>query len=169
VTNATDEVGAAVQSPADQDAGLPEIERGLSTIVRWGNLPRVRERYIAAAGMALERSNYAFLVRLNEHGPARLSDLARLLGIDLSTASRQVHALEQAGLVKRNRVEEDRRAAMLSLTPSGRAMVERILSARRMVITEILEGWSPDQRTELARVLAHLADDIVAFGCQERQ
>lgn len=147
---------------------LPEIERGLSTIVRWGNLPRVRDRYVAAAGMALDRSSYVFLVRLNERGPARLSELAQNLGIDLSTASRQVHHLQVAGLVQRTAVEEDRRAAVLSVTADGKAMVERILTARRCVITDLLEGWTPQQRQELARVLSHLADDMVAFGCQER-
>lgn len=168
MTNATDQA-TLTPAPLEHDGELSHIERGLSTIVRWGNLPRIRERYVAAAGIALERSGFACLVRLDERGPLRLSDLARLLGIDLSTASRQVHALQEAALVERTPVEDDRRAALLSLTPGGRAMVERILSARRMVITEILEGWSPTQRAELARVLAHLADDIVAFGCQERQ
>lgn len=168
MTSASPQVALPEDPAEDEDQDLPHIERGLSTIVRWGNLPRIRERYVAAAGIALERSGFACLVRLNEAGPLRLSDLARLLGIDLSTASRQVHALQEAGLVERTTVEEDRRAALLSLTAGGRATVERILSARRVVITEILEGWSAEQRRELARVLGHLADDIVAFGCQDR-
>ena len=160
--------GQDVPSPAHADPSLPLIERGLSTILRWGNLPRIRERFVAAAGVDLERPGYAFLVRLREQGPLRLSDVARRLAIDPSTASRQLHALAEAGLVQKATVEEDRRASLLSLTPAGEGMVERIMAARRSVITEIVEGWTPAQRRELARVLRHLADDIVAFGCQER-
>src|ERR1700726_1770605 len=92
---------------------LIEIERGLTTIVRWGNLPRVRERFTAVAGMSLDRASYSVLFRLEE-GPARLSDLAQRVGVDISTLSRQAHHLEAAGLVAKTVVEEDRRASLLS-------------------------------------------------------
>src|SRR5438445_13517551 len=97
---------------------LTQIERGLTTIVRWGNLPRVRERFTAVAGMDLERASYSVLFRLEE-GPARLSDLAQRVGVDISTLSRQVHHLEAAGLVGRSVMEEDRRAALLSVADEG--------------------------------------------------
>jgi DNA-binding MarR family transcriptional regulator len=147
---------------------LSEIERGLTRIVRWGNLPRVRERFVAAAGMALDRSSFALLIRLDESGPARLSDLAQRVALDLSTASRQVQHLHAAGLVDRSVVEEDRRAALLTITPKGREMVERVRGARRAVMAELLAEWPPGERAELARLLGRLADDMVAFGCQER-
>src|SRR5438309_11626933 len=99
---------------------LTQIERGLTTIVRWGNLPRVRERFTAVAGMDLDRASYGVLFRLEE-GPARLSDLAQRVGVDISTLSRQVHHLEAAGLVGRSVMEEDRRAAPPSRTDQGRA------------------------------------------------
>ena len=146
---------------------LTQIERGLTTIVRWGNLPRVRERFTAVAGMALDRANYAVLFRLEE-GPARLSDLAQKVGVDISTLSRQVHHLEEAGLVGRAVVEEDRRAALLSVTDKGRDLVRRVRAAKRAAITEMLEDWTPEERTELGRVLGRLADEMVAFGCRER-
>lgn len=139
----------------------------MSTLVRWGNLPRIREHFQRAAGIPLDRASYTLLKRMKESGPLRLSDLADLLGVDLSTASRQVHHLRQAGLVERAPVEEDRRASLLTVTDVGAEMVTRILQARRAVIEQMLAGWSPEERSELARVLGHLADDIVAFGCRE--
>lgn len=146
---------------------LSTIERSLTILRRWGNLPRIRERYEVAMGASpVDKASYRLLVRLDEKGPARLSDLAETVGVDLSTASRQVHALEEAGFVAREAMEEDRRASLLHVTERGRAMVGRILEARRTVITELLAGWTPDERDELARVLGRLADDIVAFGCR---
>jgi len=153
---------------ASTDPDLDAIERALSTLVRWGNLPRIREHFQRAAGIALDRASYTLLKRLKEAGPLRLSDLADLLGVDLSTASRQVHHLRQAGLVQRAPVVEDRRASLLTVTDAGSEMVSRILEARRTVITQMLADWNPEERAELARVLGHLADDIVAFGCRER-
>jgi DNA-binding MarR family transcriptional regulator len=151
----------------DMGPGLAQIERALTKIVRWGNLPRVRERFTAVAGMSLDRASYAVLFRLEE-GPARLSDLAQKVGVDISTLSRQVHHLEAAGLVAKTVVEEDRRAAMLSATAEGRDLTQRIRAAKRAAITEMLEGWTPEEREELGRVLGRLADEMVAFGCRDR-
>src|SRR5947208_2779250 len=106
----------------------------------------------AVAGMDLERASYSVLFRLEE-GPARLSDLAQRVGVDISTLSRQVHHLEAAGLVGRSVMEEDRRAALLSVTDEGRDFVHRIRAAKRAAITEMLEHWTPEERAELGRVL----------------
>ena len=153
--------------PTEASSDLTEIERGLRTIVRWGNLPRVREQFTAAAGMELDRAGYSVLFRLEE-GPARLSDLAQKVGVDLSTLSRQVHHLEAAGLVGRSVMEEDRRSALLSVTDEGHNFVHRIRAAKRAVLTEMLQHWTPEERAELGRALGRLADEMVAFGCRER-
>ncbi|HEU5003365.1 MAG TPA: MarR family transcriptional regulator [Actinomycetota bacterium] len=152
---------------AAHDSELSTIDRSLTILRRWGNLPRIRERYEAVMGNTpIDKASYRLLVRLDEQGPSRLSDLAERVGVDLSTASRQVHALQAAGFVAREAVEEDRRAALLRVTDAGKAMVGHILEARRTVITELLAGWTPEERDELARILGRLADDIVAYGCR---
>jgi DNA-binding MarR family transcriptional regulator len=90
------------------------------------------------------------------------------VGVDISTLSRQVHHLEAAGLVGRSVMEEDRRAALLSVTDEGRDFVRRIRAAKRAALTEMLEHWTPEERAELGRVLGRLANEMVAFGCRER-
>ena len=65
-------------------------------------------------------------------------------------------------------MEEDRRAALLSVTDEGRDFVRRIRAAKRAAITEMLEHWTPEERAELGRVLGRLANEMVAFGCRER-
>ncbi|HYR61580.1 MAG TPA: MarR family transcriptional regulator [Actinomycetota bacterium] len=147
---------------------LSEVERALTMIVRWGNLPRIRERFAAAAGVAIDRASYSLLARLDGSGPTRLSDLAQRVGVDLSTASRQVHHLEAGGFVGKTIVEEDRRAALLTVTDKGQDLIQRLRAAKRAVITEMLAGWTPDEREELGRVLGRLADEMVAFGCRDR-
>lgn len=146
---------------------LAGIERSLTAIVRWGNLPRVRERFAAAAGLDLDRASYRLLSLLDRKGSMRLSDLAQEGGVDLSTASRQVHTLMGAALVQKTAVEEDRRAALLSVTHEGHELLERLREAKRSVITEMLADWTPAQRQELATVLGRFADEMVAFGCQQ--
>jgi len=156
----------AVNAGTTGPAALSEIERALTAIVRWGNLPRVRERFVAAAGMALDRASYALLARIERSGPTRLSDLAQREGVDLSTASRQVHTLMSAGLVEKSTVEGDRRAALLSVTGAGHDLIARLRAAKRAVITEMLAKWTAEEQAQLSEVLGRLADEMVAFGCQ---
>jgi DNA-binding MarR family transcriptional regulator len=49
----------------------------------------------------------------------KVSDLARQLGVHLSTASNMLRRLEELALVKRLRIGEDRRVVQLKLTAKG--------------------------------------------------
>src|SRR5215472_617027 len=60
------------------------------------------------------------LAALAAHGPQRLSDLAALTSIDLSTLSRLVGRMTRVKLVERGRVNGDRREVQVKLTPRGR-------------------------------------------------
>src|SRR4051794_32042767 len=82
----------------------------------------------------VDRAAYLTLARLSDLGTARMSELAALLGLDLSTVSRQVRALEELGLVGRTSDPEDRRAYLLEPTESGRAMVTEVTTSFRSVV-----------------------------------
>jgi hypothetical protein len=51
-----------------------------------------------------------------------------------------------------------------TLTPAGEAVLERLVTARRERLSEHLDGWSPEQHEELARVLTRLARELVGDG-----
>ncbi len=59
---------------------------------------------------------------------ARLSDLARSLGITAATASDAVSALEAKGLVRKRRSADDARALSIALTAPGRREAQRAAS-----------------------------------------
>src|SRR4051794_27848578 len=64
-------------------------------------------------------------------GPARVSDVAVELQVDLSVASRQVQALEAAGYVDRAPDPTDRRSSVVGLSEAGeeklRLVHERVI------------------------------------------
>jgi DNA-binding MarR family transcriptional regulator len=62
--------------------------------------------------------------------------------------------LESGGLVGRV-------GGARALTPPGEAVLDRLVAARRERLAEHLEGWSPEQHEELARMLTRLARDLV--------
>jgi DNA-binding MarR family transcriptional regulator len=145
---------------ASPDAAMTDIERALTRLIRRGNQPRVHERLAARAGVPLDRAAYAALCRVHEAGPLRLSELAARMGVDASTASRQVRQLERTGLVGRVGDPADRRASLLALTAEGDRVLTRMRQARRASLAQVLGGWSRADRRKLATVLTRLVDDL---------
>ncbi len=143
------------------DQALADVERGLASVIRYGNLPRVRERLARQAGVRVEGAGYGLLSRLGDDGPRRLTDLAGVLGVDLSTLSRQVKQLEAQGLVERALDPNDGRASVLRLTNRGRRAVDKLRSARLVALQELLVDWSVDDRRTFGSLLSKFAEHLV--------
>ena len=95
-------------------------------------------------------------------GPTRTSVLAETMRLDQSTVSRHVRALEQLGLVERTGDPEDRRAALLSLTPAGEERLAAIIAERRAIFRSATAGWSDDDRAQLAGLIDRMARSLEA-------
>jgi DNA-binding MarR family transcriptional regulator len=108
------------------------------------------------AGRSLERAAYGVLARIAGGGSQRLSTLAGALCVDLSTVSRQVAALEGAGLVRRTPDPTDRRASLIEVTEAG---VDVFLQHRRKwveALRDLMADWTAGERQEFARLFARL-------------
>ncbi len=114
------------------------------------------------SGPALERPAYALLYTLIESGPARPSTLAEALRVDISTVSRQLGALENAGWIAREADPADRRAQLVDATDSGRAAFEVNRLHKLESLRDMLADWSEPDRTELARLLHQFNEAIGA-------
>jgi DNA-binding MarR family transcriptional regulator len=100
------------------------------------------------------------LARLEALGPIRLTGLAQALGLDPSSVSRQVTALERAGLVVREPDPGDLRAHQLVLTDRGTAAVAALGAARAEALATLTPGWSSQELDDLTDRLARLRNDI---------
>lgn len=141
-----------------------ELAAALHTIVRRGALPRVLRRLNDEASSSFDRSTYWLTVRLAETGAIRLSRLAELQGSDLSTISRQVQACEQAELVERGPDSTDARAAMVQLTMSGRASLDRMLTVQRAGKLAAMADWTGNDREVFTDLLARFASRYHAWA-----
>ncbi len=108
----------------------------------------------------VDRAAYLTLARLHDLGSARMSELAALLSLDLSTVSRQVRALEDLGLVGRTTDTDDRRAYRLEPTEAGRALVGAVKQKFGELVDLALADWSERDRRTLTSLLGRLADDL---------
>ncbi|HWJ85890.1 MAG TPA: MarR family transcriptional regulator [Cellulomonas sp.] len=108
----------------------------------------------------LERSAYLALRHLAASGPSGINDIADHLRLDASTVTRQVLAMESAGLVTRERDENDGRRAVITATPAGHEALAATRDARAAVYGTLLADWSSDDRRDLARLLEGLNDAL---------
>jgi DNA-binding MarR family transcriptional regulator/GNAT superfamily N-acetyltransferase len=79
--------------------------------------------------------------------------LARSLELDPGHLSRMLAGLRRAGLVRRERSSDDRRASVLRLTPAGRRAFDRLDRRATTQVSALLRGFSDGQRAELVQGL----------------
>ncbi|GEJ98729.1 MarR family transcriptional regulator [Streptomyces sp. 1-11] len=97
--------------------------------------------------------SYTLLGHLEESGGCRATDLAAHYALDKSTVSRQVGALERAGLIERRTDPEDHRVQVLDLTEAGRAILAQVTRSRRAAFRERLAEWPEEDLVRFARYL----------------
>lgn len=103
-------------------------------------------------------AQYRVLVELAARGPQRVAELASVLGVERSTASRMCDRLVRKRLVHRRRESLDRRAVKVALVAEGRRLVDRVTVRRREEITRILVRLAPRDRAAVLRGLRAFAD-----------
>ena len=84
---------------------------------------------------ALSAETTALLLHLAQGGPMTLSELSLHFDRALSTLSAKVSALQDQGLLARQRDEADARRALIWLSPAGR---EQLLQALEVLDTALL-------------------------------
>lgn len=104
------------------------------------------------------------LAALAAHGSQRLSDLAALTSIDLSTLSRLVGRMARASLVARGRVNGDRREVQVRLTPRGRRATRGIIPMAQRYEAIALAGLSATEARALKRLLVRVYANLDRLG-----
>jgi DNA-binding MarR family transcriptional regulator len=133
------------------DEPLERIERELTLLIR--RAMKLRLPIPGSEGQTLDRSAYAILARLYHGGPHRLTALADVFELDISTVSRQVQVLWKAGLVERATDPVDRRAALLTLSRAGQELVESYQARRHRRIQIAIDAWPEADREVFATLL----------------
>ncbi len=116
-------------------------------------LVAISARSIAAAGDAVTLPQFRLLVVLHTRGPLKHADLADLLAVNPSTATRMVDRLVSVGMVDRRSSENSRREIVLSLTTAGARVVRQVTARRRREIAKIVAKMPNKARRGLVDVL----------------
>lgn len=103
------------------------------------------------------------LVTVEEHGPLRLSELARREAVTAPTMSRVLAALDEQGLVIRTPDPHDARGVRIVLSERGAQRLNEVRSTRTALIARRLDRLTREQRQLISSALpameALLVDD----------
>jgi DNA-binding MarR family transcriptional regulator len=136
---------------------LRALHMALLEIIGVMNAPQRDEALIAAAGVRLDRALFPLLIGIERFGPIGVVELAAGMNRDHTTVSRQLAKLERLGLVARLESSDDRRTRRAVVTPEGKAMTKRIDAARERMFRAIFSDWSPEEVSELTRLMGKFA------------
>jgi DNA-binding MarR family transcriptional regulator len=103
------------------------------------------------------------LVTVEQHGPLRLSELARREAVTAPTMSRVLAALDEQGLVIRTPDPHDARGVRIVLSEEGAARIAEVRSHRTALFARRLARLDEEERQRIADALpaleALLVDD----------
>ena len=121
----------------------------------------IRQRFNKAAeNMGLTHAQWRVLVHLSENENCRQIDLAEILEIKPITLARQIDLLEEAGLVRRQRDHEDRRAYRLELTSKVRPIMQGLWEIADAVEDQVLEAVTAQEKDALIGMLERIKNRL---------
>jgi EmrB/QacA subfamily drug resistance transporter len=140
-------------------SSLQEIELALSRYAAKENRSELYQTLAHRAGLDLPSRSCWLLYRLADRPAESIHDVAGRLDVDHEILEPGMQGLIEAGML-----EEVTRGSEvdLVLTPVGQDAIQRLLEARRGGLTELLEGWNPEEHPELVEMVQHLASSLMA-------
>jgi MarR family 2-MHQ and catechol resistance regulon transcriptional repressor len=106
---------------------------------------------LSAAGFSV------LVVLVTADGELELRTLRRRLNTSKANATEVVNTLEARGLVERRRLPHDRRAAVVSLTPRGSELVDRLFPEHASRVARAFAPLDDEEKRTLAELCRKLA------------
>jgi DNA-binding MarR family transcriptional regulator len=119
-------------------------------------IARTARRLRQQAGEELSPSQATALATIDRHGPLTPSELAVRERIQRPTATRLIARLEETGFVDRTPDPLDRRSCVVSLTPAGDELLDRVRTRKDAYLARRLRDLDADERATLDRAAAIL-------------
>jgi DNA-binding MarR family transcriptional regulator len=103
---------------------------------------------LRAAGELPAPAQFGLLSILTER-PRMLTELASIQGVSLPTMSSSITAMVERGWVRRGAPEEDRRVAMIEVTATGRAALDRVARCAETHLADVIAPLDLTSRRRL--------------------
>jgi MarR family 2-MHQ and catechol resistance regulon transcriptional repressor len=139
------------------ELGDPLAHRALQALLRAETSVRrvlaadLEREGVSAAGFS------ALVVLTTAGGSLELRTLRRRLDWSKANATEVTLTLEARGLVRRRRLEADRRTTALDLTPAGRDLVDRLFPGHADRVSSLFSPLDEEEKRSLASLCRKLA------------
>jgi DNA-binding MarR family transcriptional regulator len=141
---------------------LRRVDQALARIARMATGREGARLRSERSGVHLSQPALTILAALRTAGAVRLSELARLTGLEAPLVSREVGELGGSRHVRRKPDPTDGRAGIVALTPKGRRASETYRVAADEIMAEVLSSWSAADLHDLASHHERLVRDFAA-------
>lgn len=111
-------------------------------------------RFARNAGLSLPQVNV--LIHLFYRGPSEVTTLCEMMQVSPAGASQMIERMVQQGVVQRSETPGDRRVRLVSLTKSGRDVIEQIIAARQAWIEQLVAPLSKNEQQQISAALIRL-------------
>lgn len=122
-------------------------------------LRKASQRHIAIFSQRIAEltpPQFAALARLAEVGDTSQNQLGQLVAMDAATIKGVIDRLRSRGLVALSKDDGDRRRLVVSITPQGRATVERLLPVAAGITRDTVAPLGAREVETLMRLLARI-------------
>jgi DNA-binding MarR family transcriptional regulator len=149
-------VQASVSATATQD-----LATSLTALMKHLLVTTGRDFFaeLEKSGVSLTQAKCLMLLT-DADEPKSVKALADALGLSLPGVSRSVEAMVQRGEVTREEDPRDRRCKMVSVTPRGRRLYERLMAIRLAGVRRFVDELNEDEKEALAHGVDAVAGRI---------
>ena len=136
------------------------VDLGQTYLELHHQLHRMVDQAMTSAGLSLARAKV--LMRLSDGGPMNQATLAGLLGFAPRSVTDTVDALERDGLVRRSEDQHDRRARIVTITPSGCESLAAAQIVRSKAMDQIFGVLSASERARFSALLSTIRTNLAS-------
>ncbi len=162
------DVGDAFAMPKSRSS-MEMIEHALHVLANRDSQYGIYQRLAARAGVSLNPSSTWLLFRIEEQAPISEIELAKQLRVPQERLTTSVEQLRRDGLVtigprvvpQVDGQRQDGQNEQITLTSTGRQTYDKLTTAYHQSLTDLLDGWSPEQESELATLLQKLTTSVL--------
>jgi DNA-binding MarR family transcriptional regulator len=142
------------QSPSQRLASIDDLL--LYRLSRLSSVAGAMVVRLCEGGYGITRREWGVVAQLYENGSLPPSALAERMHRDRARTSRTLTALGQKKLVLRTIPANDRRSALVSLTPAGRQLYEVLMPQIQTINSQILSVLQPEETARFDEALERL-------------
>lgn len=135
---------------------IERLEQDLALLIRTLESLYRRRHY------PLDRAHYLLLNALQD-GAQRSGELASVLGLDHSTVTRQIAAMESRDLVTKRDDPQDKRSSLVEATELGQQRCTEMRELRLRRLKMLLNEWDGADLSILADMISRLNLDLKSY------